>query len=555
MMKCFRDFAVRFALAAILLFSSLTSLAGAQDILYEWWTGTNTTISSLTSLPDYPDNPAGVEYLNIFEHGSRGDSYGSRTSGVLIAPETGDYTFWLSTDDNGELWLSQDGNPGNWFFGGPIASISDSHSDWNQWDKYPSQQSAPVSLEQGKRYYIEALQAELGGGDHVQVRWQTPTGSPEIIPGAQVALWFPISVWVEAATATVPEAAGQTDAFIIYQSGATDPVVVNITRNTGSAQEGGGSDFTYGLVPDISGNTVTIPAGQESVVITVEPVDDIDPEADETVIIEVLPDGYAIGSQNLATVTIVDDDAPGDFLLLAPLDGDREKNQGAQIILDWEDSSPVAASYALVVADNRFFTSPYAVEETSLGTTSSYNINGGVLSQDKTYYWKVTATNLAGDKEASNNPFSFMTLDTIDPTVSGTSPRPDASDVDVTATVRVYFDELMKPDNMLSALSVVDSAGNPVTGDSVHVDSSLTFTPTDELKYNETYTVTLVPAGLVDLAGNELQSGTTFSFTTFKELAGFGRGGGCVPGGAALGLAGAFLLAAAAAFARRPRRS
>jgi hypothetical protein len=105
------------------------------------------------------------------------------------------------------------------------------------------------------------------------------------------------------------------------------------------------------------------------------------------------------------------------------------------------------------------------------------------------------------------------------------------------------------------ALVVLDSASNPVVGDASLVGSALVFTPEGDLEHEETYAVTLNPAGLTDLAGNALQSGTTFSFTTFKDLAGFGRGEGCAPGGAALGLAGAVLLAAAAARARRPRRS
>ena len=34
------------------------------------------------------------------------DNYGTRIRGYIHAPATGDYTFWISGDDNCELWLS-----------------------------------------------------------------------------------------------------------------------------------------------------------------------------------------------------------------------------------------------------------------------------------------------------------------------------------------------------------------------------------------------------------------------------------------------------------------
>ena len=51
----------------------------------------------------------------------------------------------------------------------------------------PSQQSAIITLQQGQRYYIEALQKEGGGGDHLVVAWKKPGSSTiETIPGANL---------------------------------------------------------------------------------------------------------------------------------------------------------------------------------------------------------------------------------------------------------------------------------------------------------------------------------------------------------------------------------
>lgn len=48
-----------------------------------------------------------------------------------------------------------------------------------QYDKYPSQTSAPVYLEAGQRYYIEALHREYRGIDHLSVGWMMPGGMME----------------------------------------------------------------------------------------------------------------------------------------------------------------------------------------------------------------------------------------------------------------------------------------------------------------------------------------------------------------------------------------
>jgi len=34
-----------------------------------------------------------------------GDNYGTRMSGWLVPPFTGDYEFWIASDDHGEFWL------------------------------------------------------------------------------------------------------------------------------------------------------------------------------------------------------------------------------------------------------------------------------------------------------------------------------------------------------------------------------------------------------------------------------------------------------------------
>jgi hypothetical protein len=79
-----------------------------------------------------------------------GENYGIRMKGWLVPPVTGNYEFWIASDDNGEFWLSADDNPAN---KARICSC-----DWassRQWDWYPEQKSTLIMLEAGKPYYYE----------------------------------------------------------------------------------------------------------------------------------------------------------------------------------------------------------------------------------------------------------------------------------------------------------------------------------------------------------------------------------------------------------------
>lgn len=146
-----------------------------------------TSISDLTASAGYPDSPDEVAYLDSFEAPTdAADNYGLRARGYLNVPATGDYTFWIASDDNGELWLSSDSDAAN-------ASLIASVPGWTgsrQWDKYPSQQSLTVSLSAGELYYIEALMKEGGGGDNLAVAWSGPgiTG-PAVIDGQHLVIY------------------------------------------------------------------------------------------------------------------------------------------------------------------------------------------------------------------------------------------------------------------------------------------------------------------------------------------------------------------------------
>jgi ELWxxDGT repeat protein len=152
------------------------------QILREVWT--NIKGQSVSSIP-VNTQPNSSGYLSLFEAPSNiGDYYGARIRGYLCAPRDGEYTFYISSDDQSELWLSDGPNPAHKT---KIASVTGATSK-RQWDKFPSQQSAKIFLRYGVRYYVEVLHKENLGYDHVAVGWLMPNGvSERPIPGTRLS--------------------------------------------------------------------------------------------------------------------------------------------------------------------------------------------------------------------------------------------------------------------------------------------------------------------------------------------------------------------------------
>lgn len=150
-----------------------SSGCGTGTIVREFWN--NVKGNEVTLIPR-DRRPTGTEQLTAFQAPSNwGVNYGARVKGYICPPETGAYTFWISSNDQSELWLSSDDQPGNKT---RIAFVSGATNPL-QWDKSAKQRSSPIQLRAGQRYYVEALHKQGGGTDHLAVGWQLPSGAME----------------------------------------------------------------------------------------------------------------------------------------------------------------------------------------------------------------------------------------------------------------------------------------------------------------------------------------------------------------------------------------
>ena len=150
---------------------------------------TGSTITDLTNAAIFPNNPTTVYDLptgnfEILQSSPNKDNYGVRIRGFICPPITGNYTFYIASDDYSELWLSPSGDP---TIKNKIAFVN-GNTNANQWNKYTSQKSIPISLTAGQSYYIEALMKEGGGNDLLQVAWEMlPSFARVLIPKSQLS--------------------------------------------------------------------------------------------------------------------------------------------------------------------------------------------------------------------------------------------------------------------------------------------------------------------------------------------------------------------------------
>lgn len=187
---------LRTTLAAALLFGILQPAEAGKlrRLIYNDYPGS--TVADLFSTNNlgqktFPDSPDGADYMPPASPGTPPtppffaqtainsadpNYYGSWIRGYLTAPESGQYTFWLSSDDECLFFMNTDSAD-------PLSTSKTNLLCWVPgwsgsavWDKYASQQSAPVTLEAGKTYYLEMFHKEGSGGDHIVIGWTLPSG-------------------------------------------------------------------------------------------------------------------------------------------------------------------------------------------------------------------------------------------------------------------------------------------------------------------------------------------------------------------------------------------
>jgi hypothetical protein len=242
-------------------FKSFSFLAG-QAMMEQWNYPGSPNIDTLVdekigyaAPPTAPTRADTVTFVSSFETPSweNGGNYGGSLSGWFIAPATGSYIFYSCSDDQSYLFLSSDDTPANkrkisreatWdnqrsWRGATRRDASDNGRDpnadgsfinqsdtWldNEWGGtigVPNGVGATINLVQGRRYFIQGVWNEGGGGDGFGATYRLSSeaepadNTPTLITGALIGTYadtskLPPVVSSPAANSAVTVASGAT---------------------------------------------------------------------------------------------------------------------------------------------------------------------------------------------------------------------------------------------------------------------------------------------------------------------------------------------------------
>ena len=216
-----------------------------------------TAVQALLDDPSYPNSPGETLYLTSFDTrtvypNDTHENYGGRISGFVTPAESGDYEFFLRSDDASQLFISPDDNPAN------LVQVAEEAGCCNAFmETGDPKTSPPQTLVSGRRYAIQVLYKEGGGGDFAQVAWRKAgdtTAAARLlpIPGAFLSSMIPADGTITITTPPANITAAQND-FITLSLVATNtgagPLVVQWRKNGVNLPGVTGASARIGPIP------------------------------------------------------------------------------------------------------------------------------------------------------------------------------------------------------------------------------------------------------------------------------------------------------------------
>ncbi len=102
-------------------------------------------------------------------------NFSARISGLLLAPQTGRYQFWVAGGGTATLWLGTNDSPA----GKSCLCQLTGATPYHKWPHASEAESQPITLTAGEKYYFEIEQHQDNGSTQLHVRWQLPDGAEE----------------------------------------------------------------------------------------------------------------------------------------------------------------------------------------------------------------------------------------------------------------------------------------------------------------------------------------------------------------------------------------
>jgi hypothetical protein len=162
---------------------------GAGFVKRELWEGaTTTTLNDAVLVAQGGSAPTTTSYIAKLDFvGNTIDGYVDKFTAWLVPPVTGNYVFYISSDDDAGVWIVPDANDK------AIINVTDTPplcrvTGWRGYGDYTStaeQASAPVALQAGIPVKMVVIHRDGTGGDYATVAWTLPGSTTIDVIGSQ----------------------------------------------------------------------------------------------------------------------------------------------------------------------------------------------------------------------------------------------------------------------------------------------------------------------------------------------------------------------------------
>ena len=223
-------------------YSYISTRTGVLKFSY-WGNITGTPVENLFADARYPASPDWTGA--VFSMNSRdilptdaNENYGATMEGYLTPTESGDYYFFLRSDDASQLYISTDATEANLTWAAEEQGCCAAFMEPETGDLATTW--TPLTLVANQRYFIRVIYKEGGGGDYAQVAWRkagdtTPAASLQPIPGQYLsaAVDLPVPAEGDFITRTpAPDAKNVSPAAtvtIVHRDGKTPWTAENVS--------------------------------------------------------------------------------------------------------------------------------------------------------------------------------------------------------------------------------------------------------------------------------------------------------------------------------------
>ncbi|MFG0255013.1 MAG: PA14 domain-containing protein, partial [Rhodopirellula sp. JB053] len=261
-----------------------------------------TSVEELRSSESFMANtPASANDLADLTYSQPAGTHATRTRSIVSVPVSGRYTFHLAASDTAEVYLSQGVTSDT---SRVIVSVAN-EAPPEDFDSPNADASTPIYLVAGQDYYLETLHVHdnASTASHLAVAWTRPDQvelGPQLIDAAFLRPIVPeVTLHADVSQTHEADIVSRNARFVIARSD-------DLGRDLDVAYTLGGSAINGVDYSQLSG-FATIPAGQDHVIVELDPVDDATLEGPEIAVVRLASDApYQLGveSQRQIQITI-----------------------------------------------------------------------------------------------------------------------------------------------------------------------------------------------------------------------------------------------------------